>query len=709
MRARDDRDARRGAARVPSARPAPGRGGAAWPRRRCRTRASSGGRARSRRASRAGASWSSATRQPAIVHAHRPRARTPRSATRRHGALAPRRSSRPARPATTSRARRRARARAGRHARRPRRPTPSTRRPPTWRSRALLGRARQSAYLGLYDDETAARCTWHRARGARRSSRGATRARYDGTRVDRAAADRAALRRAHGARGPRALRADAAAATQSAHDSCDDVGATPAQPTRTWRRALQRGVVDGTRVRDRAGARWRALTDALARALAPAPPTRRDAALEIVFPLRPARARRPLHANNAWLLELPDADHEADLGQRRARSRRRPPPRSASRRRRARAAVCDGRSVRGPGAGRCRATPTTRISLVARLGPRAARGGSSRAASASNAYALRVRRARRDAASGLDVAKTGARDELADHAGAPRRCDGRDDGHPPAHDARRATGQPSSRETAQHDTPPKRSLALPRHAGRAARTSGAWRSTSTICTGCSACVVACQAENNIPVVGTRRRAHGPRDALAAHRPLLRRRRRRRRGRSSQPMLCQHCEKAPCEYVCPVNATRAQPRRPERDGLQPLRRHAVLLEQLPVQGAALQLVRLPPRRDADASSWCATRTSPCARAASWRSARSACSASASARSATRRSSDRAIATGEVADRVPAGVPDRRDRVRRPRTTAAPTVARLHEQPTRVRRAPRARDAAAHALPREASGTRTRSSR
>ncbi len=74
---------------------------------------------------------------------------------------------------------------------------------------------------------------------------------------------------------------------------------------------------------------------------------------------------------------------------------------------------------------------------------------------------------------------------------------------------------------------------------------------NTACIGCNACVVACQAENNVPVVGP--------EEIEEGRIMHWLRIDYYEGKTSseggfQPVPCMHCEKAPCEPVCPVEAS-----------------------------------------------------------------------------------------------------------------------------------------------------------
>ncbi|HEX2717270.1 MAG TPA: 4Fe-4S dicluster domain-containing protein [Gemmatimonadaceae bacterium] len=148
---------------------------------------------------------------------------------------------------------------------------------------------------------------------------------------------------------------------------------------------------------------------------------------------------------------------------------------------------------------------------------------------------------------------------------------------PVANDAQGDLGDPASKDAGMYD---------PNHWSGMARRRWAMTIDLARCTGCSACITACYAENNIPTVGAphQGRALGPTTPSAGPwdtRPganvvkgremtWIRVERYYEGGEGNErsfnpdfetrfaPMLCQHCGNAPCEPVCPVYATYHSP-------------------------------------------------------------------------------------------------------------------------------------------------------
>ena len=313
-----------------------------------------------------------------------------------------------------------------------------------------------------------------------------------------------------------------------------------------WRKALRDGVLP----RATSKPETRELrVDELAKALAArsdgTPPS--SESLEIVF-APDAKMLDGRHANNSWLQELPDPitsivwDSAALLSPATARA----------------LSIESGDVVRLTRAGRS-------IEIAAFVQPGVADHtvglslgwGRTHAGRIGNRRGVDVQPLRTtDAmhvATGVRLVKTGARHPLV------RMQEHESMEHRPL--AREGTVAEYKAEPhfAETRSPPKRSLPLwgadPDYAH-----GHQWGMSIDLdaCTGCNACVVACQAENNVPVVGKEEVARGremywlrvdhylidDQEGETPDDP----------GFAFQPLACVQCEAAPCENVCPVEAT-----------------------------------------------------------------------------------------------------------------------------------------------------------
>ena len=398
-----------------------------------------------------------------------------------------------------------------------------------------LRKVRQRFHLGQHLDETAALCQWHIPEAHYLESWGDARA-ADGT----VSLIQPLIAPLHGGRTVHevigALGRQAGQGTHAIVRAYWQGRLAPqggADFERQWRRALHDGFVPGT------AAAPRSVTVASLGERVAEPAAREG--LEILFRPDPT-VHDGRFANNPWLQELPKPhtkltwDNAALVG-----------PATAARLGVANGDVVElryrGRRVKAPAwvlPGQAADTVTVH------LGYGRTRGGRIAVGPGFDAYALRTTAAPW-AERGLEVAKTGERHDLAS-AQNQQVIDAR----PVVRSAtlQEFAANPGFAHEMAHE--PDRSLTLyPEHEYK----GNAWAMTIDLntCIGCGACVVACNAENNIPVVGKTEVSRG-------HRMHWLRVDRYYRGDPenpesfNQPVPCMHCENAPCEVVCPTAAT-----------------------------------------------------------------------------------------------------------------------------------------------------------
>ncbi len=386
--------------------------------------------------------------------------------------------------------------------------------------------------LSLYDDETTALCHWHVPEAHYLESWGDVRA-YDGT----ASIIQPLIAPLYGGKTAHELLAALAGADRPTHDLVRETwkGQHPgADFEEFWRSALHDGIVPGTALRPRR----LALRGAGVPAPAAAPA---GGALEIVFRPDPY-VHDGRFANNGWLQELPKPitkltwDNAALLA-----------PATAERLGIANEDVVElryrDRTVQAP----IWIIPGHAAdSVTVHLGYGRARGGRVANGAGFDAYRLRTAEAPHFAI-GLTMRKTDERYRLATTQN-HQTMEGRPIVRTMSLETYRAHPD-FAREMAEE---PPHALSL--YPERALE-GYAWGMAIDLgaCIGCNACAVACQAENNIAVVGKTEVTRGH------HMNWIRIDRYYAGdlddpGILHQPVPCMHCENAPCEVVCPVNAT-----------------------------------------------------------------------------------------------------------------------------------------------------------
>jgi Fe-S-cluster-containing dehydrogenase component len=399
---------------------------------------------------------------------------------------------------------------------------------------ALMRRVPNAGYVGLYENETARDARWFVPMSHYLESWGDARA-YDGT----LSVVQPLVSPLYESITPAELYAMMSGAPGAAYDllHASFAARVGGDSGAAWSDALQRGLIPDTAL-PRAGAM--SIPSSVSTHTTPPPPA---GGVDVLY-LADHKVHDGSYANNGWLQELPAPITQLTWGNAALVS-----PATARR-----IGVTDGSEITLSTAGRSLTIPTLVVpghaddTVSVQFGYGRSGAESLARGVGANVYAFWPGIGARWE-SGVSIAAHGSAQALALAQTRPTMAT--------AHPVRQATLPQYRASPTSVGQRPGRVLSLYPEPEPPVGLHGSnqWAMTIDLgtCIGCGACVVACQAENNIPVVGAGEVRNGREmQWLRIDRYFVERE--AEVDALMQPMLCQHCEKAPCEYVCPVEAT-----------------------------------------------------------------------------------------------------------------------------------------------------------